>query len=319
MGFRVYNLPESRRGEIMKYTGICCREDLVIEKIYSIHYFEYMSSFYFSGEAHDFWEFICVDKGEVIIGAGEKTLRLKKGDLVFHEPGEFHWVKADGEIAPNLIVVSFSSDSEMMDFFRKRRFVIDNKERQILADVIHQANICLKGRLDDPYQKTLVFQDGLPAGASQLLSLYLQQFLILLHQRNQQSEDRAHGNAITYEKISKKNYDRELFERVTDYMEGNLSGRLTLRQICRDNLISKDKLQRIIRQETALGVIEYFLDLKIEAAKEYIRSERMNFSQIAEVLGYSSVHYFSRQFKQITRMTPSEYACSIKAMAEESI
>lgn len=299
----------------MEYTGIDCCEELVVGKLYSLHYFEYMSSFSFTGEAHDFWEFICVDKGEVLIGAGDKTIRLKKGDIVFHEPGEFHWVKADGNIAPNLIVVSFSSDSEIMDFFKRKLFVINNKERQILADMIHQAGICLKGRLDDPYQKTLALKEDLLTGSTQLLSLYLQQFLILLYQRNQETEEKFYGTGVIYEKISKKNYDKELFERVTNYMEGNLSKRLTLQQICRDNLISKDKLQRIIRQETEKGVIDYFSGLKIEAAKEYIRSDRMNFSQIAETLGYSSVHYFSRQFKRITRMTPSEYASSIKAMA----
>ena len=93
----------------MEYTGISCREVSVIDKLYSLHYFEYMSSFYFPGEEHNFWEFICVDKGEVIIGGGDRTIRLKKGDIAFHEPGEFHWVKADGKIAPNLIVVSFAS------------------------------------------------------------------------------------------------------------------------------------------------------------------------------------------------------------------
>ena len=36
----------------------------------------------------------------------------------------------------------------------------------------------------------------------------------------------------------------------------------------------------------------------------------------SEHLGYTSIHYFSRQFKKTTGMTPSEYASSIKAMAE---
>ncbi len=47
-----------------------------------------------------------------------------------------------------------------------------------------------------------------------------------------------------------------------------------------------------------------------------IRDEQMNFTQISESLGYSSIHYFSRQFKNITGMTPSEYASSIRAIAE---
>ena len=43
----------------------------------------------------------------------------------------------------------------------------------------------------------------------------------------------------------------------------------------------------------------------------------MNFTQIADALGYTSIHYFSRQFKKITGMTPSEYASSIKVLAED--
>ena len=67
-----------------------------------------------------------------------------------------------------------------------------------------------------------------------------------------------------------------------------------------------------------MGIIEYFTLLKINGAKEMIRTGHLNFTQISEQLGYSSIHYFSRQFKKSTGMTPSEYALSIKAMAEGS-
>ena len=57
--------------------------------------------------------------------------------------------------------------------------------------------------------------------------------------------------------------------------------------------------------------------MKIDAAKQLIRSQRLNFTQIADRLGYTSVHYFSRQFKKVTGMTPSEYSVSIKRLSEE--
>lgn len=56
--------------------------------------------------------------------------------------------------------------------------------------------------------------------------------------------------------------------------------------------------------------------MKIDAAKQLIRTNHLNFTQISEKLGYTSIHYFSRQFKKLTGMTPSEYASSVKAMAE---
>ena len=73
-----------------------------------------------------------------------------------------------------------------------------------------------------------------------------------------------------------------------------------------DNLIGRSQLQKLFQKKTSLGIIEYFSHMKINAAKEMIRTGRMNFTQISETLGYTSIHYFSRQFKKVTGMTPSE-------------
>ena len=49
----------------MNYKSIDLKDCITVDKIFTIHYFEYMSDFSFPGESHDFWEFICVDKGDV--------------------------------------------------------------------------------------------------------------------------------------------------------------------------------------------------------------------------------------------------------------
>ena len=43
-----------------------------------------------------------------------------------------------------------------------------------------------------------------------------------------------------------------------------------------------------------------------------IREGNMNFTEIAEVLHYSTVHHFSRQFKDKVGFTPTEYAKSVR-------
>lgn len=48
----------------MEYSGVKLHNSITVGKIFSIHYFEYMSNFKFSGEAHNFWEFVYIDKGE---------------------------------------------------------------------------------------------------------------------------------------------------------------------------------------------------------------------------------------------------------------
>ena len=68
----------------MSYQGIRLSEELMIDQLFSLHYFEYMNSFYFPGESHPFWEFVCVDKGDVTIGAGDRSFVLRRGQIAFH-------------------------------------------------------------------------------------------------------------------------------------------------------------------------------------------------------------------------------------------
>ena len=64
----------------MDYTSICLPQIFSIDRIYSIHYFEYMSNFHFTGESHDFWEFLYVDKGEVLVTSQDQELFQIGGD-----------------------------------------------------------------------------------------------------------------------------------------------------------------------------------------------------------------------------------------------
>ena len=301
----------------MGYNGIAFETCITINKIYSVHYFEYMSDFTFDGETHDFWEFVCVDKGEVLAAAENKTIHLKRGDIIFHQPNEFHNIHTTGNIAPNLIVISFQCRDEAMSFFCKKVLKIDETERNILANIIIEARQCYDCRLDDPYLQNMPCKEPQMFGAGQMICIYLEHLLIHLFRRYFNSlalPKEIENNDIL--KSNKSKSDAEIFDRITDYLTAHLNTSLTIEQICKDNLIGRSQLQKLFKYRRGLGVIEYFSLLKINAAKEMIRTNNLNFTQISEQLGFSSIHYFSRKFKQITGMTPSEYALSIKALAE---
>lgn len=300
----------------MEYRGIDFKDTLTIGKIFSIHYFEYMSDFTFEGESHDFWEFVCVDKGEVGITAGSSYTVLKKGEIAFHEPNEFHNVIGTGNSAPNLVVISFECHDPAMDFFRKRVLKIDETARNILANIIMESRQCYDCRLDDPYLKNMPLKPEISFGGGQMIKIYLEQFLIHMIRRYFQPVVLSKRPAALTLKTTKSKNDEEVFNRIVDYLESNITTHVTIEQICQDNLIGRSQLQKIFKDRCNLGIIEYFSHMKINAAKELIRTNRMNFTQVSEHLGYTSIHYFSRQFKKLTGMTPSEYASSIKAVAE---
>lgn len=110
----------------------------------------------------------------------------------------------------------------------------------------------------------------------------------------------------------------DAYNRIVRYMEEHIGERLSLDTICRDTLTGRSQLQKIFREAHGCGVIDYFSSMKIDTAKQLIRDNHLNFTEISDRLGYTSVHYFSRQFKKLTGMTPSEYATSIRRLSEYS-
>ena len=68
----------------MTYVKTQLKREITIPAIVTIHYFEYMKDFAFKGESHDFWEFLYVDKGNILVRAGDRELQMGAGDIVFH-------------------------------------------------------------------------------------------------------------------------------------------------------------------------------------------------------------------------------------------
>ena len=74
----------------MTYVKTKLQHSIDIDAIITLHYFEYMKNFEFKGESHNFWEFLYVDKGTVAVRADDTWTTLYTGDIIFHQPNEFH-------------------------------------------------------------------------------------------------------------------------------------------------------------------------------------------------------------------------------------
>lgn len=295
----------------MAYTALRLQRPIFIEKIVSVHYFEYGPDYAFKGESHDFWEFVYVDKGEILARAGDEEHLLKKGRMLFHAPGEFHSLVATGQVAPNIVVVSFECDGPAMDFFRRRLISAGDTERNLLARIVEQAGEAFTTPLDDPLAEKLERRQDQPFGAEQIIALSLESLLVELVRKGGQG---AGERPTTLLRERSRN---DLLDRVQQYLEDNLQKRLSLSDICRDNLVGRSYLQKVFREKTGGGAMEYFGKLKVKKAKELIREGEHNFTEIAALLGYNSIHYFSRHFKKVTGMTPSEYASSVKVLSRK--
>jgi len=289
------------------YQPVILDKDIAIKSIISVHYFEYSKNYIFEGESHNFWELLYVDKGEIYVMTDKKQYVLKKGELIFHKPNQWHNVIANGKVAPNLVVVGFECESEGMTFFEDKVVSIDDKIKTCLTNIINEAKHAFMSDLSDPLLKELKKRSQAMFGAEQMIEYNLASLLIWM------VRGKERYTAIIRTSSTIREYAQE--EKVSiilKILEENLHKQLTLKDLCRQTLLSKSSLLKTFKEGTGISVMEYFKQMKIKEAKVMIREGNHNFTQIASILGYSSIHYFSRIFKQETDMTLTEYADSIK-------
>ena len=91
-----------------------------IEKFNSIYYFEFGKDFTHTPESHNFWEMVYVDNGRINAISDGKGFMLEQGQVIFHEPMEVHAHISDKHVANNMMVISFTTQSENMDFFKNK-------------------------------------------------------------------------------------------------------------------------------------------------------------------------------------------------------
>lgn len=274
-----------------------------ISKIVVMHYYEVDSTFIFKGEKHDFWEMIYVDKGKVEIKSDEDVLVLKQGELAFHAPNEFHSVKAF-ESSPNFFVFSFECTSSAMEYFRKFHTQLGKDLKPYISSIINEAHKTFVIPKNDVSLKKLNLKPNATIGGEQMIKTLLEQlFILLIRQMTERKNPSVFPSKETMEShlsISIKNY---VSERVFEIIK--------VSDVCTHYGYSKTYLCKVFKEQSGYTINEYVNKIKINKAKELIREHRLNFSEISSALAYDNPQYFTRVFKRVTSMTPTEFKDSL--------
>ena len=63
----------------------------------------------------------------------------------------------------------------------------------------------------------------------------------------------------------------------------------------------------LFKKETGQNFMDYLTELRISKAKELLCGEELSVQDVAEQVGYRDLKYFSRLFKKLTGVSPSDY------------
>ncbi len=250
-----------------------------IEALYSAFETTEKETFSTVGERHNFWEIVYIVDGIAGIAEDERIYKLKKGDIIFHKPMEFHRIWSSEGAKLRFIIITFSSSVSDFDILGEGVYTLDEKAQELLREILNGAIFLME------------FEDSVK---NQLVAVNLENLLLnlILNQ--------------TPNTVQQKTKGSEHYKKIVSVMNENIDKSLTSEDIARLCHLSLSNLKKVFKTYSGIGVMEYFNNLKITHAMDMI-DEGVPFYQISEALGFSSPNYFSECFKKRCSLTPSEF------------
>jgi two-component system, response regulator YesN len=96
-----------------------------------------------------------------------------------------------------------------------------------------------------------------------------------------------------------------------EYIADHFDKAITLEEVAEVVNLSPQYFSKIFKERAECSFIDYLTELRVERAKELIRSKQKSVKEVCFHVGYKDPNYFSRVFKKYTGISPSDYRQSI--------
>lgn len=268
------------------YTYSSISPSLNINEIYTKFYQEKGLNYNFAGESHPYWELTYVDKGSLSTSIDGTIYNLKQGDLIFYAPLQFHTQFTVDDNTSSYLTINFNMDFNHHELLCNKVFTLNRNSYNVITMLINELSC------DNIYSNDLSL-------------CYLKQLIIqTLRLENKYSQDRPTTHM-------QQSYENGLLDEILKFIEDNINEKLCVDTICTQFCISSSTLHSLFKKNMSNTVKNYINELKLNKSKELIKTSSYTLSEISEMLGFSSIHYFSKKFKSFFGVSPTEYSKSI--------
>ena len=266
------------------YTHNIILPTINIPEIMAYYYTIKSPNYVFKGEKHNLYELTFVDNGilETTIDGQEYT--LNPYDLIIYGKNQFHTqaVKIDSSCSYLTVMFNMECDDDSL---------ICNKVFHCRKELYKIMKIFAKNTSSTlPYSENLILSN-------------FHEIIIRLFQYDYSGASEAKLPTET-----QQNFEDDLLKEIVTYIDDMICEPITIESLCNKFSISRSSLQILFKNNLQISPKKYITDLKLAKSKLLIRECRYTISEIALMLGFSSIHYFSRAFTQHYDISPSEYA-----------
>lgn len=91
------------------------------------------------------------------------------------------------------------------------------------------------------------------------------------------------------------------------YIASNYNETITLAMLAGKVSLSRVYFSILFKKETGVNFLEYLTQYRVEASKELLKEIHYNLNEVAEKTGFQDGRYYSKVFKKIVGISPSEY------------
>ena len=260
---------------------------LRVDSIYTFFYHEKEQGFLFPGESHPMAELTYVDQGSMHSVVEGQDQLLKQGDLVIYGPNQWHMQYADIGVAPRYVTISFELKGVELKQLLNRKFTAPQNVVSVLQNMLRE-------------------QERMDTFSTDIILSQLNLLLLLLLRET--AAPRA-GKLQTSNSIHSEN---EIIRQAQQFISSHIREKLSVPLVARQVDVSPSYLTALFHKNLQISPGEYIRRIKLQESKQMIRENNLNFTEIAAELQYSTVHHFSRQFKEKFGITPTEYAKSVR-------
>jgi AraC-like DNA-binding protein len=225
-------------------------------------------------------------KGSVTLD--KKRYQAKKGLLLYICPDIPHFIEIDIEEPGSFFSIHFSYVRVIYNDnhwdINRQAVMLPFQPTQELKDYYP---------VYDGFKKLVDTWNGKLPGYEFMSRTILQQLFFTIYQ-NLRKANQNYGASLKVESVIR-------------YMHQNINRQVTLGELAALVELSTVYLSRVFKAATEYSVIEYFNKIKIDRAKELIIEGDKKVKEIAQVLGFTDEFYFSRVFKRMEGISPSEF------------
>lgn len=119
--------------------------------------------------------------------------------------------------------------------------------------------------------------------------------------------EQATENYAVNELSNSENCRHKIVDAAKKYLDKNYHQPVRLEDVAKELEISTFYLSRIFSSQSDFSLFQYLTDVRMNEAKKLLRENRYIINDIASMVGFESLSYFSKVFKKHVGCSPSQY------------